>query len=152
MADLLATIDAVREVADPMGVELLCAGTHPFARWQEQEVTQKERYVTLLDRTGAVGRQLLIWGLHMHVGIDEPAKALPVVEALLPYYAHLQALSASSPFAFGEATGYASNRAMLFQQLPTAGLPPRLDTWQEYEAAVDDLMKVGVIDHWDEVR
>ncbi len=150
--DLRGTIDAVREVTDPMGLEVICAGTHPFARWQDQEVTPKERYVTLLDRTGVVGRQLLIWGLHMHVGIDEPRKALPVVEALLPYYAHLQALSASSPFAFGEATGYASNRAMLFQQLPTAGLPPRLDTWQEYEAAVDDLMKVGVIDHWDEVR
>ena len=152
VGDLQRTIDAVREVTDPMGLELICAGTHPFARWQDQEVTQKERYVTLLDRTGIVGRQLLIWGLHMHVGIDEPRKALPVVEALLPYYAHLQALSASSPFAFGEATGYASNRAMLFQQLPTAGLPPRLDTWQEYEAAVDDLTKVGVIDHWDEVR
>ena len=68
--DLRRTIDAVREVTDPMGLELICAGTHPFARWQDQEVTPKERYVTLLDRTGVIGRQLLIWGLHMHVGID----------------------------------------------------------------------------------
>ncbi|MFD1721834.1 glutamate--cysteine ligase [Amnibacterium endophyticum] len=150
--DLARTIEAVREVTDPMGLEVICSGTHPTARWQDQEVTQKERYVTLLDRTAHVGRQLLIWGLHMHVGLDAAAKALPVVEAMLTYYPHLQALSASSPFVFGEATGYASNRALLFEQLPTAGLPPRLDTWQEYEAAVADLTRVGVIEHWDEVR
>lgn len=150
--DLTASIEKIREVTDPMGVELLCAGTHPFARWQDQDVTDKERYVTLLDRTGIFGRQLLIWGVHMHVGIDDPAKALPILDALLGYYPHLQALSASSPFFDGEATGYASTRAMLFQQLPTAGLPPSLESWEQYESIVDDLVKVDVIEHWDEVR
>src|ERR1700712_2071182 len=105
-----------------------------------------------MDRTGVWARQLLIWGVHMHVGLDSPAKALPVLDALLVYYPHLQALSASSPFVFGESSGYASSRAMLFQQLPTAGLPPELRSWQQYESIVDDLMKVGVIDHWDEIR
>jgi carboxylate-amine ligase len=88
----------------------------------------------------------------MHVGLDERAKALPVLEALLLTYPHLQALSASSPFVFGESSGYASSRAMLFQQLPTAGLPPELTSWQQYESIVEDLEKVGVIDHWDEIR
>lgn len=152
VADLQRTIDDVREVTDPMGLDLLCAGTHPFARWEDQQVTPKERYVTLLDRTQVWGKQLLIWGVHMHVGIDERAKALPILEALLPYYAHLQALSASSPFVFGDDTGYASSRAMLFQQVPTAGLPPQLDSWTDYETVVEELVKVGVIDHWDEVR
>jgi len=88
----------------------------------------------------------------MHVGLDDPAKALPVLEALLVHYPHLQALSASSPFVFGESSGYASSRAMLSQQLPTAGLPPTLSSWRQYESIVEDLMKVGVIDHWDEIR
>ena len=152
VADLQRTIDALRRTTDPMGLELICSGTHPFAQWQHQVVTDKERYVTLIDRTGMWGRQLLIWGVHIHVGLDDPAKALPVLEALLVYYPHLQALSASSPFLFGEATGYASSRAMLFQQLPTAGLPPTLESWQQYESIVEDLIKVGVIDHWDEIR
>jgi carboxylate-amine ligase len=115
-------------------------------------VTSKERYVTLIDRTQFWGRQMLIWGLHMHVGIDHRDKALPILDALLTYYPHLQALSASSPFYAGEATGYASTRAMLFQQLPTAGLPPQLRKWDEYESLVSDLTHVGVIDHWDEIR
>ncbi|RIX28363.1 glutamate--cysteine ligase [Amnibacterium setariae] len=152
IADLERTIEQVRRTTDPMGLELICSGTHPFARWQDQQVTDKERYVTLLDRTGVWGRQLLIWGVHMHVGLDDPAKALPVLEAMLVYYPHLQALSASSPFVFGEAAGYASSRAMLFQQLPTAGLPPQLASWRQYESIVEDLTKVGVIDHWDEIR
>lgn len=152
VADLERTIERLRRTTDPMGIELIGSGTHPFARWQDQQVTDKERYVTLMDRTGVFGRQLLIWGVHMHVGLDEPAKALPVLEALLLYYPHLQALSASSPFVFGEASGYASSRAMLFQQLPTAGLPPQLASWEQYESIVEDLIHVGVIDHWDEIR
>ena len=152
VADLQRSIDRIREVTDPLGVEAVCSGTHPFARWEDQEVTAKERYVTLIDRTQWWGRQLLIWGVHMHVGIDDPRKALPILGALLAYYPHLQALSASSPFVNGDATGYASSRAMLFQQLPTAGLPPALDSWQDYERIADDLIRVGVIDHWDEIR
>ena len=152
VADLQRTVEQVRRTTDPMGLELIGSGTHPFARWQDQQVTDKERYVTLMDRTGVFGRQLLIWGVHMHVGIDDPTKALPVLDALLLYYPHLQALSASSPFVFGESSGYASSRAMLFQQLPTAGLPPELESWRQYESIVEDLMKVGVIDHWDEIR
>ena len=152
VADLQGTIDRLRRVTDPMGVELICSGTHPFGKWDEQQVTAKERYVTLIDRTQWWGRQLLIWGVHMHVGIDDPAKALPILEALLVYYPHLQALSASSPYLNGEPTGYASTRAMLFQQLPTAGLPPRLDGWDDYERLVADLVKVGVIESWDEIR
>lgn len=152
VADLERTLERLRCTTDPMGLELIGAGTHPFARWQDQQVTDKERYVTLMDRTGVFGRQLLIWGVHNHIGIDAAGKALPVLEAMLAYYPHLQALSASSPFVFGESSGYASSRAMLFQQLPTAGLPPQLESWEQYESIVADLVHVGVIDHWDEIR
>jgi glutamate---cysteine ligase / carboxylate-amine ligase len=150
--DIGSTVERLRDAIEPRGIDLLCAGTHPFGQPTQQRVTEKERYATLIDRTQFWGRQLLIWGVHMHVGVDDRSKVLPIVNALLPYYVHLQALSASSPFYAGEATGYASSRAMLFQQLPTAGLPPQLDSWDEYESMVADLTHVGVIDAWDEIR
>ena len=150
--DLEHTIDQVRDAAEPLGVDLMCAGTHPFAQWTQQRVTEKERYATLIDRTQWWGRQMLIWGVHVHVGVEDREKVLPILNGLLPYDPHLQALSASSPFWAGEATGYASSRAMMFQQLPTAGLPPQFDSWAEYESMVADMLHIGVIDQVDELR
>ena len=151
--DLKRMVERVSEVTEPMGVDLMCAGTHPFSQWFQQEVTPgKERYTTLIDRTQWWGRQMMIWGVHMHVGIDDPRKVLPIINGLLPFYPHFQAISASSPFWAGESTGYASSRTMLFQQLPTAGLPPQLAEWGDYERLVADLTHVGVIDDYSELR
>ena len=152
ITDLQELIGLVREVTDPLGVELMCAGTHPFAHWFDQKVTPNERYDRLLDRTQWWGRQMMIWGVHVHVGIDSVDKALPIVNGLLTYYPHLQALSASSPFWAGAKTGYASNRALMFQQLPTAGLPWQFGTWANYEEYVQDLVTTGVVEDHSEVR
>jgi len=153
VADLETMIDRVREITDPLGVDLMCAGTHPFSQWFQQDVTPDyERYATLIDRTQWWGRQMMIWGVHMHVGIDERDKALPISNGLLNYYPHFQALSASSPYWVGEETGYASNRALMFQQLPTAGLPPQLGAWANYEELVKDMTHVGIIDDHSELR
>lgn len=153
VADLATTIDAVRDRAEPLNAELICAGTHPFSQWFQQEVTpDSERYETLIDRTRWWGRQMMIWGVHAHVGIDDRRKVLPILNALLTYLPHFQALTASSPFWVGEDTGYASNRALMFQQLPTAGLPPQFDSWSDYEAMVGDLTHTGVIDDHSELR
>ena len=127
-------------------------GTHPFAQWSQQKVTDKQRYATLIDRTQWWGRQMLIYGVHVHVGIEDRAKVLPISRAMLTVFAHIQSLSASSPFWGGKDTGYASNRALLFQQLPTAGLPFRFDDWSQLEQYVGDMMHTGVIDQFDEVR
>jgi carboxylate-amine ligase len=151
-ADLDSSLRALRQVTDPLGLELMCAGTHPFAQWQSQQVSEGERYATLIDRTRWWGRQMVIYGVHVHVGITDAAKVLPILNGMLTYAPHLQALSASSPFWAGEETGYASNRAQMFQQLPTAGLPFQFDTWPEYERYVDDLMVTGVIDELKEIR
>jgi len=151
-ADLQRAIDEIREVTDPLRVELMCAGTHPFARWDHQKVTDKERYATLIDRTQWWGRQMLIYGVHVHVGIEDRDKVLPISRAMLTYYGHLQALSASSPFWGGKETGYASNRALMFQQLPTAGLPFQFEEWSQLEGYVDDMLHTGVIDVFDEIR
>ena len=150
--DLTASVAELRTVTDPLRVELMSAGTHPFSRWSNQRVTDKQRYATLIERTQWWGRQMLIYGVHVHVGLDSRDKALPVLNALLPYSPHLQTLAASSPFWGGEDTGYASNRALMFQQLPTAGLPFQFETWQEYERYAEDMLVTGVIDVLEEIR
>ncbi|MDL9979994.1 glutamate--cysteine ligase [Microbacterium candidum] len=150
--DIADAIAAVRRVTDPLDVELLCAGSHPFAQWFDQEVTDKTRYHRLIERTQWWGRNMMIWGIHVHIGVDDVRKVFPIINALAIYLPHLQALSASSPFWAGERTGYASNRALVFQQLPTAGLPWPLHTWREYESYLDDMVRTGVMADSTEVR
>lgn len=145
-------MDEVAAAAEPLRIELMGGGTHPFASWAHQKITDKQRYATLIDRTQWWGRQMLIYGVHVHVGIEDRAKVLPLARAMLTVFAHLQSLSASSPFWGGRDTGYASNRALLFQQLPTAGLPFQFEEWAQLEQYVGDLLHTGVIDQFDEVR
>lgn len=142
----------LRDVLDPLRIDLATAGSHPFANPAYQRVTDSDRYAELVNRTQYWGRQMLLFGTHVHVGIDKRDKVLPILKAMLTRAFHIQALSASSPFWAGEATGYASNRAMVFQQLPTAGTPRQFDTWEELESYRKDLTKTGVIDTFDEVR
>lgn len=151
-ADLARSMQAVREITDPMGVELFCSGSHPFSAPRSQPVTDKERYAKLIDRTQWWGQQMLIYGVHVHVGLDSRDKALPVLDGLVNYFPHFQALSASSPYWSGEDTGYASQRALMFQQLPTAGLPFQFASWTEYESYVQDMFTTGVIDSISEIR
>jgi carboxylate-amine ligase len=150
--DLTDSLRGIRRITDPMGLELMCSGTHPFAQWDVQQVTDSPRYAELIERTQIWGRQMLIWGVHVHVGINSVHKVLPLLNSLLNYYPHLQALSGSSPFWAGTDTGYASNRALMFQQLPTAGLPFQFGAWGEFESYVDDMLVTGVIDGLSDVR
>ncbi|GAA1242629.1 glutamate--cysteine ligase [Microbacterium phyllosphaerae] len=150
--DIANAIAAVRSATDPAGIELLSAGSHPFAQWYDQEVTDKTRYHTLIERTQWWGRNMMIWGIHVHIGVEDQRKVIPIINALSGYLPHLQALAASSPFWAGERTGYASNRALVFQQLPTAGLPWPLQDWSEYESYLDDMVRTGVMADATEVR
>jgi glutamate---cysteine ligase / carboxylate-amine ligase len=152
MDDLRATLGIVRPIVRERGMELFCAGTHPFAKWSAAELTDAPRYAELIKRTQWWGRQMLIWGVHVHVGISSAHKVMPIVTSLLNQYPHLLALSASSPYWDGDDTGYASNRAMMFQQLPTAGLPFQFQEWSQFEGFVHDQKKTGIIDHMNEIR
>jgi len=152
MADLASTLQPVRQIVRERGMELFCAGTHPFAKWSAQKLTDAPRYAELIKRTQWWGRQMLIWGVHVHVGVSSEHKVMPIITSMLNYYPHLLALSASSPYWDGEDTGYASNRAMMFQQLPTAGLPFQFQKWSEFEGFVADQKKAGIIDHMNEIR
>ena len=152
MAELRRTLEIVVPAGDDLGVDLYGAGTHPFASWTAQELTEGHRYEELINRTQWWGRQMLIWGVHVHVGMPERERVIPVLSSLLKWYPHLQALSASSPIWAGMDTGYASNRALMFQQLPTAGLPFQFETWAEFESYADDLLTTGVIEVLSEIR
>jgi glutamate---cysteine ligase / carboxylate-amine ligase len=152
MADLRESLDHVIPAADALGVDLFGAGTHPFAAWSGQQLTPGHRYEELINRTQWWGRQMLIWGVHVHVGMPDRERVLPVLSSLLNYYPHLQALSASSPVWAGTDTGYASNRALMFQQLPTAGLPFQFEQWSEFERFAEDQMVTGVIEDLSEIR
>ncbi|MDO5617331.1 glutamate--cysteine ligase [Kocuria sp.] len=142
----------IQAVAEPRNLAVFAAGTHPFSRWQEQSVVDKDRYYTVVDRAQYWGRQMVIYGMHVHIGVDSQEKALPVQDRLLAHYPHLLALSANSPYWNGQDTGYASHRSLMFQQLPTAGLPYAFKDWAEYEQHLGDLLATGVIDDISESR
>ena len=152
IADVADTLRAVMAAADEIDVDLFGGGTHPFASWTTQQLTPGHRYEELINRTQWWGRQMLIWGVHVHVGMARKERVMPVLSALLTYYPHLQALSASSPVWAGVDTGYASNRALMFQQLPTAGLPFQFERWEEYERYAADQLTTGVVDDLTEIR
>lgn len=152
LEDIALAYDRLLPYTDPLRVDLVSAGTHPFADPLVQKVTDAERYSRLVNRTRQWGHQMLIFGTHVHVGIEDRTKVLPILKALLTRTAHLQCLSASSPFWAGQDTGYADNRAMMFQQLPTAGAPHQFDTWDDLEAYAGDMIHTGVIEEFSEIR
>lgn len=152
LTQLRELVAEVQHVTAPMDVSPLCSGSHPFSLWSDQVITEGPRYEKFINRTQWWGRNMMIWGVHVHVGLDSRDKVFPILHALLAYYPHLQALSASSPFWAGEATGYASNRALMFQQLPTAGLPYDLNSWEEFESYIEDLERTGIISEVNEAR
>lgn len=150
--DLLENIAIIQPVTTPMRIDLATAGTHPFATPAYQRVTDTGRYNDLVERTQYWGRQMQLYGVHVHIGIEDAAKVLPILNALLTRFAHLQALSSSSPYWAGEDTGYASNRAMYFQQLPTAGIPRQFEQWDDLERYVEDVTRTGIISDFSEIR
>jgi glutamate---cysteine ligase / carboxylate-amine ligase len=121
------------------------AGTHPFSLFERQRITARDRYHALIDQLQYVARRELIFGMHIHVAIDEPEKAIQVVNGLLPQLAPLLALSASSPFWRGEPTGLASSRQMVFSAFPRSGPPPRFRDYADYADVVGRLEASGCI-------
>ncbi len=144
-ADLAATIAEVREAAAKRNLTLICSGSHPFSQWSEQEITDDDRYHQLIDEVQWMGRRLQIFGVHVHVGIRSPEKAVTIANAVADHIPHFLALSASSPFWEGHDTGLASSRSKVFEGLPTAGLPPWLESWADFETYLTTLVAAGAI-------
>ncbi len=139
-ADLTRTLDEVQAAAAERGLAAMCSGSHPFSRPNAQVVSPDPRYEKLVGEMQWMARRLQIFGVHVHVGVRSAEKVIPIANALAGYIPHLLALSASSPYWEGEDTGLASCRAKVFEGLPTAGLPPTLDDWSEFEQFVDTLV------------
>jgi len=135
----------VTEIAAADNLRVGSAGTHPFSLFERQRITAKDRYRHLIDQMQYVARRELIFGLHIHVAVDDPEKAIQVVNGLLAHIAQLLALSASSPFWRGEATGLSSIRQIVFAAFPRSGPPPRFRDYADYAEVVGQLEKTGCI-------
>ncbi len=143
--DLRHSFQLLFRAGEEVGCTFACAGTHPFANWRDQLIYPDERYQMLVERIQWPARRLLIYGLHVHVGISSGEKAIAVGNTLMNYLPHLLALSASSPFAEFKDTGLASTRSKIFEAMPTAGLPYRLANYGEFQAFMNALIRAGAI-------
>jgi carboxylate-amine ligase len=148
-ADVATQLRALRtyvsEVARERGMRVGSAGTHPFSLFERQRITAKDRYRAMVDRMQYIARRELIFGLHVHVAVDDPEKAIQVVNGLIVHLAEFVALSASSPFWRGEPTGLHSSRHMVYAALPRSGPPPRFKDYAEYAEVVGQLERTGCI-------
>ena len=135
----------VASVAQEHGLRFGSAGTHPFSLFERQRITAKDRYRALIDQLQYVARRELIFGMHVHVAIDDPDRSIQVMNALLTHLCELLALSGNSPFWRGEPTGLSSSRQMVFAAFPRSGMPPRFDDYLEYAEVVGHLEKTGCI-------
>ncbi len=135
----------VRETAERKGLTIGSAGTHPFAKWEDQRIVDHERYHQILDALGFVVRQELLFGLHVHVGIDDPEKAIHVHNGMRVHIPILLALSTNSPFWRGMPTSLMSTRTPIFRLLPRVGVPQRFDGWAEYQARIEFMVEAGAV-------
>jgi len=136
---------AVVQVAGETGLRVGSAGTHPFSLFERQRITSRDRYRALVDQLQYVARRELIFGMHIHVAIDDAEKAVAVLNGLLVHLPQLLALSASSPFWRGEPTGLASTRQLIFAAFPRSGPPPRFRDYADYANVVGQLERTGCI-------
>jgi carboxylate-amine ligase len=135
----------VADIARREGCRFASAGTHPFSLFERQRITAKDRYRALVDQLQYIARSELIFGMHVHAAVDDPDKAIAVVNALLVHLPHLLALSASSPFWRGEPTGLHSSRQMIFSAFPRSGVTPRFDSYEEFAEVIGQLERTGCI-------
>lgn len=137
---------AVAEAANEYGLAPIAVSTHPYARWEKQQVTAAPRYQAIARDLQGVIRRLVISGLHVHVGIEDPDLRIDLMGQVTYFLPHLLAMSASSPFWEGKDTGLKSYRPSVMTTLPRTGLPEPFSSWTEYERHVNVLVSAGLIE------
>jgi carboxylate-amine ligase len=146
----------VRDHAAERDLQIGAAGTHPFARWEDQRIVRDDRYRGIVSSLGFVARQELVFGMHVHVGLADPDEAIHVANALRSHVPLLVALSANSPFWRGEFTGLMSSRVPIFRAFPRVGIPPRFADWEDFERRIEFMVGQGMIEDysylWYDVR
>ena len=144
--DVIANRREAARIAGDVGMRIAAASTHPFSRWQEQRISTGDRYDKLVGELQDVARENVIYGMHVHVGIENTEEAVAVFNAARYFLPHLLALSTSSPFINGRNTGLKSGRSLVFKRLPRTGIPESFGSYAEYESYVDLLVKTHCID------
>jgi carboxylate-amine ligase len=146
----------VGNTAASKGMAIGSAGTHPFAMWEDQRIVSRPRYRDLISALRFVARQELIFGMHVHVGVDDPDKAIHVANGMRVHLPVLLGLSANSPFWRADSTGLASTRTPIFRAFPRVGIPPTYKDWEDYERRIEFMINCGVIEDytylWHDVR
>lgn len=155
-SQLHAQLKILQAASDSVGIDLLWSATHPFTSWQDQKVSDKERYNRIVNLLQDTARQLVTFGLHVHVGVDSGDKAVMICDRILKYLPVLLAASGNSPYWENRNTGLNSWRTKVMEGLPTAGLPPFMRNWSEYAWLINHLIDTGFIESireiWWDVR
>ena len=144
-ADLAMTIKELQRTAEPHGIVLAAAGTHPLSDWRDAKMAPSQRYSELVEQIQWPARRLQTMATHVHVGLRDADRAMPIVNALAVYLPHLLGLTASSPYWSGIDTGLASCRSVVFGALPNTGPPPGLPDWKSFEDYMDTQLRAGTI-------
>jgi carboxylate-amine ligase len=138
----------VIQKAESKGLAIAAAGTHPFAMWEDQRIVARPRYRDLIAALRFVARQELIFGVHIHVGVDDPDKAIHVANGMRVHMPVLLGLSANSPFWRADGTGLASTRTPIFRAFPRVGIPPTYKNWEDYAERIEFMIKARVIEDY----
>ncbi|MGH3287444.1 MAG: glutamate--cysteine ligase [Streptosporangiaceae bacterium] len=144
-ADLAMTVKELQRTAEPHGIVLAGAGTHPLSDWRDAKMAPSQRYSELVEQLQWPARRLQTMATHVHVGLRDAGRAMPIVNALAAYLPHLLGLTASSPYWSGIDTGLASCRSIVFGALPNTGPPPGLPDWKSFEDYMDTQLRAGTI-------
>jgi carboxylate-amine ligase len=146
----------LNSLAHKGGMRIVAAGTHPFSDWKQQQITDGDRYKGIVEDLQDVARANLIFGLHVHVGIKDREVAMALANQVRYFLPHILALSTSSPFWLGRASGLKSTRTEIFKRFPRTGIPGEFESYASFQAFVDLLVKTGCIDNakkiWWDVR
>ncbi|HNV29151.1 MAG TPA: carboxylate-amine ligase [Cyclobacteriaceae bacterium] len=146
----------VSEVAGSLGLKIGAAGTHPFSHWSKQLITPNPRYDEIVQEMQEAARSNLIFGLHVHVGIQDKNMAIHIQNTVRYFLPHIYALSCNSPFWEGRNTGFKSFRTKVFDKFPRTGIPDRFESWDDFKNYVNLLIKTNCIDNakkiWWDVR
>lgn len=146
----------IARLASISGLKIAAAGTHPFSHWKDVEITDHPRYAEIINEMQETARANLIFGLHVHIGIDNREKAIHIMNAARYFLPHIFALSTNSPFWLGRNTGFKSYRTKVFDKFPRTGIPDYFNSLAEYENYINLLVKTHCIDNakkvWWDIR
>jgi carboxylate-amine ligase len=144
-ADITRLRSIISGLAAKTGLVIVAASTHPFSRWQDQKIYEDERYELLVEELQSVARSLLIFGLHVHVGVADPERRIHIMNAARYFLPHVLALTTSSPFWMGHNTGLKSYRSEIFKKFPRTDIPDHFDSYASFQRYVDLLVKTGCV-------